>query len=641
MKFGNGVVHFDIESHSVTELGTMPPEEFFRLGQWAVGEGPVHTTTDLGVFRRVLLKAKMLVGANILSFDLPAVFGDTMTGVRLAKAGRVYDTHVASLTANPPPFGSFQPFTGGKPLRCVDPPEFRKWIKLDQQAFSLGVQGKTGDINDIADRFMYRWEPVLTKTGKPSMTTDKETGKKVPRLRRVPVDDAPCCKFASIPVDDPQFIEYAERDVTVVREVARKLLEQEPYSEYVRRCMEDVAIDVQIGRGNGLRGDIPAAKQRIVDLHEEAAHTLEFLRSEFGMPVTGKKPLATKAGKEALIAALASVGVPESAIPRTAPTDAHPEGQPSFSADNILEVTKDVGPDARALGEAVATLAGQRSLAELLMAEVEEDGKVHPEIFPLQRSGRNSTTKPGLTIWSPDFKDLLIADSDDDLLVEFDYSNCDARAVAAMSGDPEFAKRFEEGQDGHLINAHLLWGAETVGYDKHDPVTAGYRQRAKAPGHGIGYNMGARKMAETTGLSLDECKTFVKNYQAAYPGVVTWQKRVAKQAERYGYVVSAFGRRMPVDPKRTFTMPQGLLGQNATHEILSAGLRACDERHLRMIKLGIHDAFLASVPKATMDEDIEYFIRVFSRTWHPEGGQAIDFTLEYGTPARDWASAAH
>lgn len=627
--FSGGVVTYDIETHSIDEMGTMPPEEYFKIAGYAVDEGPVRFTEDLGELRRVLLRARMLIGANILSFDLPAVFGDTMVGVKLARAGRVYDTHVSSLTANPPPFGTFLPYTGGKPQRCVDPPEFRKWIKLDQQAFSLGVPGKTADLKTLTDRYMYTYEPILTKSGKPSMSKGE------PRMKKVPIPGI-CCQFGAIPNDDSDFRDYLEGDVLAAREVARKLLEREPYSPYVRREMTKVACAVQIGRGNGLRVDIPATIQRAKDLHEEAAWELDWLRDTHGMPMAGKKPLGTKEGKVALLAALASVGIPESALPRTAPTEAHPDGQPSFSADNILAVTVGKGEAAEKLGQAVATLAGQRSLAELLLTEVKPDGKVHPDIFPLQRSGRFSTTKPGLTIWDPRFKDLLIADDDTEVLVEFDYSAADARAVAAMSGDPEFAKRFEDGADTHMMTAIVAWGAEKVAEDPR-----GWRQKAKAPGHGWGYKMGARKMAQTTGLPEAECKQIIKRLNAAYPGVVAWQKRVTSIAQRYGYVINQWGRKMVVEPDREFTQTPALFGQGATHEILNDGILACDDRHLRMLKVTIHDAFLASIPIATLDEDIAYFQEKFSTVWHPPGGQAIEFTLAHGTPARDWASAQH
>lgn len=653
MKFSTDVVFWDIESHSVTELGTMPPAEYGRLYQWAWGEGRVHTTTDLAAFRRVLLKARMIVGANIINFDLRAVFGGTMAAVKLARQGRLLDTHVFAMTANPPPFGTFQPYTGGKPLVCVKPPHFRKWIKLDQQAFSLGVQGKTGDINDIADRFMYRWEPVMTKTGKPSMTTDKQTGEKVPRLRRVPVDNAPCCKFAAIPVDDPQFLEYAERDVTVVREVARKQLERHPYDDYTRREMLKVACAVQIGKGNRFQVDVAAAQQTAKDQHEAAAYVLDWLRTTYGFPVTAKSPMTTTDGKAALLVALADAGVPETALTRT------DGGAPSFGKDSVVAACAGRGDAAEALGAAVATLAGQRSLAENLLENMDGNGRVHPDIFPFQRSGRFSTTDPGLTIWDPRYKHLLVADNPGEVLVEFDYQAADARAVAAMSGDTEFAKRFlsgvpadlaaqlagfpktaaffEHGIDTHMLNALAVWPIEEIETDpKH------YRNDlSKQMGHAWGYKVGPKTLHENTGIAIDVCKKFLKTLDKAYTGVVAWQAKETKRAQRYGYLVNEWGRRMAVEPGREFTQAPALKGQGATHEILCDGMMRCDDRRLRQIKVTVHDAFIASIPIATLEEDIAYFVKTFSTTWSPPGGQAIEFRLEYGTPAYDWKAAAH
>lgn len=629
--FSRRTLFFDVEAHSIDELGTMPPEEYVRLVQYAWGEGPVRVSTSLRQLKRQIRKAKMIVGANILSYDFRAVFGDTITGVRLAKAGRVYDTHVAALTAFPPPFGLYT-MRNGKTAKSVTPDDYRKWIKLDNLAFQLGVPGKLGDLSEMVDKYTHDWIPQFSE----------KTGKQLKHPKKVKKPGV-CCGYGAIPVDDPEYLAYAEQDVVVVREVARKLLEREPYSEYTKFDMAKTAAWIHVGKSptNGLRVDIPAAQQRAKDLHEEAAWVLNGLHDTYGFPIHGKKPLASKDGKAALLKALADVGIQEAELPRTAPSESHPEGQPSFSAENILAVTEGRGEAAEKLGKAVATLAGQRSLAELLLQTVHPDGKVHPDIFPLQRSGRNSTTKPGLTIWDPRFKDLLIADSGEELLVEFDYSNADARAVAAMSGDTEFAKRFEPGQDGHLINAHLLWGADTVGWDKKDPKTAEFRQRAKAPGHGIGYNMGATRMADTTGLSLKECKTFIKNYRALYEGVVRWQKKVVALADRYGGVLSDWGRRMVVQDGREHTQTPGLLGQNATHEILSMGLLELDEEHLNMVCLGIHDAFLASIPKEGMEDHLEYFRKAFTRVWSPRGGQPVDFTLGWGTPARTWADAQH
>src|SRR6201999_654682 len=141
------------------------------------------------------------------------------------------------------------------------------------------------------------------------------------------------------------------------REVARKQLERHPWTPYAQREMLKAALALQIGKGNGFAVDIPATRQREHDLHEEAAWILNDLRDRFDFPVNSAKPLATKVGKEAITAALASYGVAEDALART---DA---GGPSFSAESVTAAVAGHGEAAEAFGAAVASLAGQRSLA--------------------------------------------------------------------------------------------------------------------------------------------------------------------------------------------------------------------------------------------------------------------------------------
>jgi DNA polymerase-1 len=623
--FSDTTVTFDLESHSVTERFDLPPEEFVRLIQWSYGEQEeVHTTTDLEEFRAVLRAAKLVVGANIHAFDLPCIFGqDSPEPLRMARERRVFDTMIHATVGFPAPFDPYMN-SKGRMMVCDSPPQFRKYYSLGNLAHQLKVEGKLLDLTDLADKYGHVWEPVYSE----------KTGRRLKHDRKVALPGG-CCTFSAIPVDDPDFVAYAKMDVVAARNVAKALLEIYGWTPYAQFEQVKAAIAAQIGR-NGIKLDSGLAQTKVRDQLEEAGWVLNRLRDEFGFPVSGKKPLATKSGKEALERALISTGVKIKDLAKTA------TGTPSFGGDSVAGAAAKAGtPEATALADAVSTLAGQRSLPQLALASVHKDGFAHPSILPLQRSARFSTTDPGLTIWDPRHKDLYISDSEDDLLVEFDYSNADARAVAAMSGDREFAKRFLPGADGHMINAHLLWGADVVGGDKHDPVTAEYRQSAKAPGHGIGYGMGARKMAQTTGLSLEECTAFVRNYKAAYPGVVAWQKRSVDFARKNGYVVSDWGRRLPVEPGREQTQATGLLGQTSTHELLLEGCVRLPDRLLRRLKLTIHDAVLMSLAKATLDRDIALVIECFTRTWHPKGGQAIHFPLSHGEPGRTWAQAAH
>jgi DNA polymerase-1 len=621
--FNDRTLFLDIESHSATERRMMPSADFLTIGGYSWGEDPQVTILgDYNELMEVIRYAHTVVAHNGHAFDFDALFPPE-EALGLALEHRLFDTMIHATLAMPAPFGWYTDYKGTSRV-CKKPPEFRRWYKLDNLCHQLGIEGKHFDLVKYANQFLYRQVP----------TYSEKTGKLLKATRREPVQGI-CCAFSAIPKDDPEFREYLVQDVRCLRELTRELVKLHPVNRYAWFEQEKAAVAVQVGR-TGIRGDTPVITQRIRDQHEEAAWILDGLRTRHGFPVSGKSPMTTKSGKAAVAAALESVGVLHDALGTT------DKGNPSYSGDSLLAATASVGtPEAVSLGTALATLAGQRSLAETARDHLDSQGFAHPQIIALQRSGRFSTTDPGLTIWDPSHKNYWVADNDDELLVEFDYSNADARAVAAMSGDTEFAKRFLPGMDGHLINAHLLWGEDVVGWDKKDPVTARYRQAAKAPGHGIGYNMGADLMADNTGLSLAECKRFIANYRARYSGVTAWQARVVAEARTRGYVMSDWGRRMPVQRGRETTQAPGLLGQNATHELLCMGLIRLPIRNLKQIKVTIHDAVLASIPKESLEGDIHIIESALSTRWHPRGGQEVEFPLGHGTPARDWKSAAH
>ena len=203
--------------------------------------------------------------------------------------------------------------------------------------------------------------------------------------------------------------------------------------------------------------------------------------------------------------ALADHGITERSRPDWPRT---PKGAVSLGGDVLISLTS--GTEAEELGRSLAELKGQRPLAQLALDSMHEDGFVHPSITMLQKSGRWSTTNPGLTVWTrwgegAAEKRYFLPDSDDDVLLELDYSNADARAVAAMSGDRKYAQRFQPGADGHTINALAAWGKE-----KFDSDPEYYRQLAKPGGHGWGYRIGAKKLASTWGLPVEEAKLFRK-----------------------------------------------------------------------------------------------------------------------------------
>jgi DNA polymerase-1 len=590
---------FDIESHDSSLLFSMSPEEFVRLiGYRWVGH-PTVITTDLDEIRNAIRQADTIVGHNIWNFDLRAIFGVHSTECleRVLRGDLVvYDTWVHAVLVHPAPYTYTNRL--GKGAKAEDVGQLKKWFSLDEQAHQLGVVGKTADLKKLA----------------------KIHG-----------------GFGSIPQDDPEYVDYLRGDIDATEAVARALLALGPLDQYALREQE-IAARAAVISSNGLRLDVQAAQARVDQLAARREPLVAQLQKNYGLPTEGKAPWATNEGKAAILAALSDHGITPESRPDWPLTDTK---NLSFGGDALIMLTK--GTAAEDMGQALAELKGQRSLAQLALDSVHPDGFVHPDITMLQRSGRWSTTNPGLTVWTSRGegaveKAYFLPDSDDEVLLEVDYSNADARMVAALSGDRKFVERFEPGADGHTINAIAAWGEEVVATDP-----KGYRQKAKVPSHGWGYKIGAKKLASQTGMPLKEAAAFLSSMDKAFPGVVGWQAESTQRARRMGYVISEWGRKLWVEKGREFTQAPALEGQNGTREIVCDALLAMPIPVLKRVKAQIHDALLFSVPKDSFEEYRDYLVDLMTTYFRPKrrGSQSMEFPCEAGPPGANWYEAGH
>jgi len=332
-------LYFDIETHDADLRWNMPVEEFFRLGQYSWGiNGEVHLTTDLEEMRALIRKAYGVVGHNIHSFDLSVLLGD-----EALLLPRVFDTMVHAALVNPAPY-MFTTRNGHTYYDGMKPEKALVWLSLDNQCFVLGVPGKIGDLKALAKKYG---------------------------------------GFGNIPIDDKEFEEYAIGDIKpALQGLTMALLEKRPLESYDWREQVNAAIDAQNTR-NGFVVNIEKAKARVLELQSEKERLLAMLESDYGFPTNGVQPWKSKAGKEAIFKILADNGITAQTKPdwtRTA------TGNLSLGGEVLIELTE--GTAAEELGRSLATLMGQRSLAQLALDSVQNDGKAHPQITALQRSGR-------------------------------------------------------------------------------------------------------------------------------------------------------------------------------------------------------------------------------------------------------------
>lgn len=617
------VTYFDSETRGVQYLWDLKPKEQFRLGQWAIENGDVLLTREYEEAREIVDSAEVICGHNVW-YDLNVMYGKGSTKpLELALEGRVIDT----FGLYPVKFRVPMVYTDRKGNRATTyqngkqkPELVKKFLGLGNLTAHHGLTSKEGDLKAMAKKY--------NPEGTPDDLLD----------------------FGLIPTDDEEFLTYAYYDIVSLRELAQYMMKQTGgMSPYDWREMKIMGVNNQMTM-NGFRVNQELAAQRVKEMAEKKREKMDWLVKHFDFPTAGKMPWRSNPGKEAIMKAFASFGV----TPDTVDWEKTKTGNISLGGQVLKDVAE--GTDAMPMAEALASLMGQRTLPELALRSTWADGYAHPEITSLQRSGRFSMTNPSLPIWGSRTEELardkeyFIA-SPGCKLVEMDFSNADQRIVAALSGDKAYALRFEPGADGHEISGRLMFGDEL--YDS-DPKK--FRHIAKALSHAFAYGAGAKTLAKTSKLPvpIDEddpmhpltlAYKFVDAMNGAYPQNAEWRARVAAQGES-GAVRNTWGRKMPVDPGRSFTQSPGLIGQSGTREILCDGLIKIAETDLRVIQwlvATVHDAIIWDIP----EEELEWavpFIRDTMEMWYSPklyDGQPIFFPVSTGEPSDNWMAAGH
>lgn len=289
----SGTLTFDIETHSADLMYSMRPERFFRIGgyRWK-GDPEVSITTELEELRDVIRRARWIVGHNIHAFDLKAIFGpESNEPVKFSMAGRVYDTIVHAGLVNPTP-GKWTDRNGSlriAPKKGWKPEQMMPWFGLDEQAFQLGVSGKTDDLVALAKEFVEPGEDISLG-------------------------------FGRIPVDDPRYRKYVVGDVEASERVAAELVKRgrlsgngERYDDrdYVGYPMreQEIAARAAVISSNGWRVDIPAAVRRRDDLAARRDVLVGKLAADYGLPTDSDNPWSTNDGKRVIVNALADAGI--------------------------------------------------------------------------------------------------------------------------------------------------------------------------------------------------------------------------------------------------------------------------------------------------------------------------------------------
>lgn len=165
--------------------------------------------------------------------------------------------------------------------------------------------------------------------------------------------------------------------------------------------------------------------------------------------------------------------------------------------------------------------------------------KLHPS-FHLHRTatGRLSSSNPNLQNIprSSSIRSLFVAPEGHQLLVA-DYDQIELRVMAMFSQDKQMLKIFSNNIDIHTGAAALLFKKPE------DEVTAEERQIGKGVNFLTAYGGGPHKLANTTGISVDDARAMIDQYYKQFSGLTEWKRRVVETGRNKGYVSTIAGRR--------------------------------------------------------------------------------------------------
>lgn len=190
-----------------------------------------------------------------------------------------------------------------------------------------------------------------------------------------------------------------------------------------------------------------------------------------------------------------------------------------------------------------------RELAKLQSTYVDAlPAQVHPKTGRIHASFNQAVTATGrLSSSNPNLQNIPTPDTANGRLVRngfvatkgfvllaADYSQIELRIAAHIAGDKSMIRAFKKGEDVHWRTAVEMWG----------PAEADAKRRiAKVINFGILYGMGARRLAENTGLPLAEAEAYIDRYFSLHPGVVDYMDDMKEKVRKYGFVQTLFGRR--------------------------------------------------------------------------------------------------
>jgi DNA polymerase I len=171
-------------------------------------------------------------------------------------------------------------------------------------------------------------------------------------------------------------------------------------------------------------------------------------------------------------------------------------------------------------------------------------GRVHTDYMQtVAATGRLSSNNPNLqnipirTERGRLIRKAFIARDENYTLLSADYSQIELRIIAALSGEDNMIKAFQNHEDIHKSTAAKVFNVPL------DEVTKEQRSNAKTVNFGIIYGVSAFGLSNQTDLSRSESADLIDAYYKTYPKLKSYMSNQVDFARENGFVETVLGRR--------------------------------------------------------------------------------------------------
>jgi DNA polymerase-1 len=171
-------------------------------------------------------------------------------------------------------------------------------------------------------------------------------------------------------------------------------------------------------------------------------------------------------------------------------------------------------------------------------------GRVHTDYMQtVAATGRLSSNNPNLqnipirTERGRLIRKAFVARDENHTLLSADYSQIELRIIAALCGEENMIKAFQNHEDIHKSTAAKVFDVPL------DEVTKEQRSHAKTVNFGIIYGVSAFGLSNQTNLSRKESADLIEAYYQTYPRLKSYMTAQVDFARENGYVETILGRR--------------------------------------------------------------------------------------------------